>query len=179
MKIIIVGLIAFLLGFGGFWGYNNYQSLLKENKELKETSKKIPSSVDSNTVYPTDIPTPSDNQELGNIEGVLGYPASGIPELEVYAFNADDLNKYTKIGTAANQSVFTFKDLIPGNYFVVAYTTTNNPLSGAYSKMVPCGLSVECIDHSLIPVKVNPGATTTGVEIRDWYAPEGTFPKKP
>ncbi len=179
MKIIIVALIAFLLGFGAYWGYNNYQSLLKENKELKETSKKIPSSVDSNTVFPTDIPSPTQSEELGNIEGVLGYPASGIPELEVYAFNADDLNKYFKIKTAVNHNNFTFKDLTPGTYYVVAYTTEDNPISGAYSKMVPCGLSVECTDHSLIPVKVNPGATTTGVEVRDWYAPEGTFPKKP
>jgi len=180
MKIIIIILISFLLGFGAYWGYNQYQTVLKENQELKELEKSIPSTVDSDTVFPTEIPTPTINLSKGKIEGVLGYPSEGIPPLEVYAFNAANQSKYFMVKTVQNQGLFTIEEIDPGAYYVVAYPGgSNSNYAGAYSKMVPCGLSVECTDHSLIPVTVTEGATTTGIEVRDWYAPEGTFPKKP
>ena len=44
---------------------------------------------------------------------------------------------------------------------------------------VPCGLSVECGDHSLLAVEVQSGQTTADVNPADWYAPEGAFPPDP
>ncbi|KKQ24212.1 MAG: hypothetical protein US40_C0002G0043 [Candidatus Roizmanbacteria bacterium GW2011_GWC2_37_13] len=180
MKIVIVALIAFMLGFGAYWGYNQYQTVLKENQELKKLEKSIPSSTDEEAI-PTATVTPTKAIETkGTIEGELGYPSEGIPALEVYAFNSIDQSKYFLIKTGQNQGTFTIKDVDPGTYYVVAYPVgSNSSLAGGYSKMVPCGLSVECTDHSLIPVNVTAGQTTSGVEVRDWYAPEGTFPKKP
>ncbi|MFH0979793.1 MAG: hypothetical protein V1803_02515 [Candidatus Roizmanbacteria bacterium] len=180
MKIIVIALICFLLGFGAYWGYNKYQSLMEENRKLKEAEKEIPSTVDSNTVFPTEIPTPTINLSKGAIEGVLGYPSEAIPSLEIFAFDSSDLKKYFMVKTFQNQTKFVMEDVDLGTYYVVAYPVDlNSNYAGAYSKMVTCGLSVECTDHSLIPVTVSAGITTTGVEVRDWYAPEGTFPKKP
>ncbi|MBI5127692.1 hypothetical protein HZA76_04530 [Candidatus Roizmanbacteria bacterium] len=179
MKTFIVALIFFLLGFGAYWGYGKYQSLLKENQELKKAEKSLPVSTEEESI-PTSTPSPTVGIETkGKIEGTLGYPAEGIPELEVYAFSVSDNSKYFMIKTFVNQSQFTIKDVDPGNYYVVAYPIKYGGLSGAYSKAVACGLSVECTDHSLISIKVSSGEITTGVEVKDWYAPEGTFPAKP
>ena len=47
------------------------------------------------------------------------------------------------------------------------------------SQAVPCGLSVTCTDHSLITVSVTAGATLTGIDPNDYYAPDGTYPPMP
>ena len=177
MKIIIVALLAFMFGFGAYWGYNNYQTLIKENQELKKMEKSIPSTSDEKAI-PTMKLTPEQTTTVGGtIEGILGYPSEGIPALEVYAIKSTDSKKYFMIKTGLNQNVFSIKDVEPGTYYVVAYTDAGN--AGGYSKMVPCGLSVECTDHSLIQVKVEAGQISSGAEVRDWYAPEGAFPDKP
>ncbi len=51
-------------------------------------------------------------------------------------------------------------------------------LAGGYTNAVPCGLSVDCTDHSLIAITVIAGQTIT-VDPGDWYAPEGAFPPMP
>ena len=178
MKTLIVAFLFFLLGFGAYWGYNQYQNLLKENQELKKAENKIPSSADESSVSAALTPTKS-VEANGKIEGVLGYPSEVIPSLEVYAFDVTDESKYFLVKTNPNQGTFTIEDVTPGTYNVVAYSVGYSNLSGGFSKAVPCGLSVECTDHSLISVTVDAGETTTGVEVRDWYAPEGTFPAKP
>ncbi len=179
MKIIIVALVAFMLGFGAYWGYNQYQSVLKENKELKKLEKSIPSSTDQESIPTPTATTTETPTNKGKIEGTLGYPAEDIPPLEIYAFDVSDKSKYFMIKTFQNQAQFTIKDLDPGSYYVVAYPIKYGGLSGAYSKAVDCGLSVECTDHSLVSVKVSAGETAVGVEVKDWYAPEGAFPAKP
>lgn len=82
------------------------------------------------------------------------------------------------VDTQVNQNSFTISNVDPGSYFVVAYVK-NSDYSGSYTKAVPCGLSVDCTDHTMIDVIVNPGETASGVEVRDWYAPPDAFPKKP
>jgi hypothetical protein len=114
----------------------------------------------------------------GSISGVLGYPASGIPPLEVYAISKDDAKKFYFVKTALNQTTFTIKDVAPGVYVVVAYSL-DYKISGGWTKAVPCGLTVACKDNSLIPVTVKAGEETKGVEVKDWYAPPGTFPAPP
>lgn len=172
MKTFMVILICFLLGLGVYWGYNKYQLLMQKNDRLKMIEKSIPASAVG------DLPTPTLADKRGKIEGRLGYPSEGIPELTIIAFDTLDEKKYFMVDTQINQSSFTISDIDPGSYYVVAYAK-NNENSGSYTKAVPCGLSVECTDHTMIDVIVNPGETASGVEIRDWYAPSGTFPKKP
>lgn len=172
MKIVLVGLTCFVLGVVVFFSYNRYQSLQKENAALKQEMNKQQNEpkVESETVTP-------DVNQTGQIEGTLGYPSSGIPPLEVYAINTQKDEVYM-IETEQNQTEFIFSGLPVGIYHVVAYTTDGG-LSGGYSKAVECGLTVECTDHSLVDVDVKAGAVTQDVEVKDWYAPEGTFPNKP
>lgn len=115
----------------------------------------------------------------GSLSGTLGYPSEGIPPLDVYAFVQSDLSSYYKISTVQNQQEFSFETLPEGTYVVVAYPKTSGELAGGYTPAVACGLSVDCTDHSLLPVVVIAGEETTGVAVKDWYAPEGTFPAKP
>ncbi len=114
----------------------------------------------------------------GSISGALGYPSSGIPPLAVYAISKDDPKRFSFVLTNLNQNNYAIKDLAPGIYVVVAYVT-DSKLSGGWTKAVPCGLSVSCTDHSLTPVTVKSGENVTGIDIKDWYAPEGTFPPRP
>lgn len=172
MKAFLIAFAFFLLGIAVFWGYSKYQKLVDENNRLKTVEKTIPASAAN------DLPTPTLADVRGKIVGSLGYPSEGIPELTVIAFDTLNQKKYFTIDTKVNQSSFTIPDVDPGSYYVVAYQKDSD-FSGSYTKAVPCGLSVECTDHSMIDVIVNPGETVSGVEVRDWYAPTGAFPKKP
>ena len=115
--------------------------------------------------------------EVGVIEGGLSFPAQGIPALDIYAISVADPNVFYQITTEAHQMAFRFEGLVPGDYYLVAYLhMDDNPLIGAYTQAVVCGLTAECTDHTLIPVS---DGNTTGIEISDWYAPPGAFPTRP
>lgn len=118
-----------------------------------------------------------EKEEKGSIKGTLGYPSEGIPPLEVYAISTTDNSNYFFIKTSQNQNSFEIKDVDPGTYYVLAYSESN--FAGGWTKAVPCGLSVDCNDHSLTQVVVKAGVTTSGIEIKDWYAPENFFPSRP
>lgn len=117
--------------------------------------------------------------QLGSLSGRISYPSDEVPALDVYAFVQGNWTQFRKIRTKKGQSSFTFSSLVPGTYLVVAYPLEEGSLQGGYSRAVPCGLHAGCKDHSLIPVEVRPGQMSTGVEVKDWYAPEGAFPAKP
>jgi hypothetical protein len=111
------------------------------------------------------------------IEGRLSYPSSFIPPLAVVAFNVNDPNDFHFVLTQQDQATYSLP--VPdGQYYVVSYVQGGD-FAGAYSQAVPCGLSVNCTDHSLIPVAVANGSPATGIDPGDWYAPEGTFPPNP
>ncbi len=118
----------------------------------------------------------------GNISGNLNYPASSIPAMYVTAYQVGTQN-YQFVITMAGQNTFQIDGLNPGTYHVVAYTVGSNgfptAMPGGYTKAVPCGLSANCMDHTLIDVTVKAGQTTTDVNPFDWYAPQGTFPPFP
>lgn len=122
-------------------------------------------------------PTPS----LASISGSLGYPSSFIPPLRVYALNPSS-GEFFKVDTDQNQGNYTL-DVKPGTYLVFAYTRAADGqaggLAGGYTPAVACGLSVNCTDHTLTPVTVADGQAVTGIDVKDWYAPEGTFPAPP
>ena len=121
------------------------------------------------TITPTPVP--------GSVSGALSYPSEFIPPLRVAAFNVNGLN-YRYVDTMQNQATYQITGLAPGKYHVVAYIM-GGERAGGYTQMVPCGLSVDCADHSLIDVIVEAGKDTPDINPADWYAPEGTFPPMP
>jgi hypothetical protein len=129
---------------------------------------------------PNSIPLPPGmdiSQITGSITGTLGYPAEYIPAMEIVAFNTNTTFWYY-VTTPEGANSYTITGLPPGPYRVVAYTVDGG-LPGGYSQAVPCGLSVNCNDHSLITVNVTAGGTVTGVDPIDFYAQPGDFPPNP
>jgi hypothetical protein len=127
----------------------------------------------------------------GTIKGKLSYPSEFIPPMRLVAFSLTDGKAYF-IDTGENQLEYSI-DVPAGTYYVVSYphegtagnigqvdsyTLGGGPFAGGYTQMVPCGLAAGCEDHTLLPVTVTGGQTTTA-DPGDWYAPEGAFPPMP
>lgn len=123
------------------------------------------------------MPGPAPAEGTGSITGSLSYPSEFIPPLRVFAFQVGTEN-YFYVDTLENQSTYQIDDLPAGYYQIVTYILSGN-YAGGYTQAVPCGLSVECTDHTLIEVPVNVGQVLTDVDPGDWYAPEGAFPPAP
>lgn len=152
--------------------------------ELNDEPDVLPTAtVIEEPAMPTDVPLPA----AGSISGNLSYPSEFIPPMRVVAFrlaNGQPSGEFVFVETALNQGNYQLDNLVPGQYWVVAYTIPEGEgipqgLAGGFSQAVPCGLSVECGDHSLLAVDVVPGQTTADVNPADWYAPEGAFPPDP
>lgn len=135
----------------------------------------------SATPAPAMTPTGASGEDTGTITGSLSYPSDGVPALLVYAINTTNPDIFYSTRTTSGDTTFTIPNVEPGDYHVVAYLADapDAGLAGGYSEMVPCGLTVECTDHSLIPVPVAAGETVEEVQVHDWYAPEGAFPPRP
>lgn len=129
-----------------------------------------------NAIAATSVPT-SAPVSVGSIAGKLSYPSSFIPSMKVVAF-AVGSSTYYYMTTAEGSGTYQLDNLPPGNYYVVSYVIGGG-LSGGYTQAVPCGLSAECGDHSLIAVTVTGGQVTFGVDPGDWYAPADAFPAYP
>jgi hypothetical protein len=132
-------------------------------------------------VTPTPTPSPSPTSApAGKITGHLGYPASQIPPLAVYAISTTSSSVHFKVTTAQNQMTYTIAGVSPGTYHVVAYRVPDQPaLRGGYSQFVLCGNAAGCPSHALVAVVVHADATVSQVNPTDWYAPAGTFPPPP
>jgi hypothetical protein len=123
----------------------------------------------------------------GAISGKFGYPAEGVPPLALIAVRADDPNVYRVVHTKRVEASvtlpsYTIAAVEPGTYVVLAYVEGSSAQAGqagAYTPAVACGLHATCADHSLIRVTVRGGQDVTGIDVLDWYAPQGTFPARP
>ncbi|MFZ5809661.1 MAG: carboxypeptidase-like regulatory domain-containing protein [Chloroflexota bacterium] len=120
-------------------------------------------------------PSSTEAPQTGSISGNLSYPSEFIPPLRVVAINTATNQAYS-VDTAMNQTTYQLDNLPAGSYFVIAYYQN---LAGGYSQFVTCGLSVDCSDHTLIPVTVNAGEVTPNINPGDWYAPADAFPPNP
>ena len=125
------------------------------------------------------------------ITGSLSYPSDFLPPMRVVAFSLTDKKAYF-VDTAKNQGQFSLK--VPaGSYYLVSYAYEGTAgetgqaesyilgggsFAGGYTQMVPCGLTANCEDHTLLPIIVVENQTVTA-DPGDWYAPEGTFPPMP
>ncbi len=144
--------------------------------EMESMLATLPAELPSELPQATDDGPPILN--LGSaILGQLSYPSEGIPPLKVVAFDVITQAPVASVETEAGQSSYSLS--VPdGIYYVVAYTQ-DGQLAGGYTNAVPCGLSVECTDHSLLPVPAANGTATDGIDPADWYAPAGSFPPAP
>jgi hypothetical protein len=113
----------------------------------------------------------------GEISGYLSYPSNFIPTLRVVAFKVAGMTYAKDEITDAGDGKYSMS--VPaGTYYIVAYTLDGG-LSAGYTQAVTCGLTVNCTDHSLIPVIISPGSMVLDISPLDWYAPAGTFPPMP
>lgn len=120
---------------------------------------------------PGSVPPPAGTiLGTGRISGSVHFPSEGIPPLAVMARNVSTGETFG-VGTEAGQQTFTIEEVPPGVYFVFAWVSDGNGQGGAYTRAVPCGLTADCTDHSLIEVPVAGGQTTSGVDIADWSDP--------
>jgi hypothetical protein len=134
---------------------------------------------------------PQDQPQDAIVTGRLSYPSEFIPPMRVVLFSLTDGKAYF-VDTAKNQGTYSL-DVPVGTYYIVSYlhegtpgttgiadsyTLSGESFAGGYTHSVPCGLSVDCTDHGLIPVTVEAGQTASA-DPGDWYAPEGTFPPMP
>jgi len=115
--------------------------------------------------------------KTGIVRGSMCYPSEYIPAMNVY-LKATNSGKIHKIAIKEDQRTFKFKKVPEGNYVAFAYTIEetsmdiNNKKSkahGAFTKLVPCGLTIACKDHTLIDFKVQRGKVTKDIKICDWY----------
>ncbi|MCM2302932.1 MAG: hypothetical protein NDI80_09945 [Flavobacteriaceae bacterium] len=113
----------------------------------------------------------------GTVKGTLCYPSDYIPAMNVYLKNNENGKTYSLL-IKENQQTFKFKKILEGKYSAYAYTISeintdfNNQTSkasGGYTQAVPCGLTVNCNNHSLINFNVKKGKTTKAIQICDWY----------
>lgn len=112
----------------------------------------------------------------GTVKGTVCYPAEYIPAMIVYLKNKETSKIYS-LDIEENQKPFKFKKIPAGNYIAFAYTVQadltdandkSSITSGGYTHAVPCGLTVECKDHSLLIFEVKNGKTTKNIQICDW-----------
>lgn len=130
---------------------------------------------------------------LGAISGRVTYPAEGSPPLAIYAFRVGDPSVYRVIHTPlrgpSEPQAYTMAAVEPGMYVVLAYVAPQKPdlpsgplacgLCGGYTVASVCGLGQQCNNHSLLRVTVRAGETVSGIDVTDWYAPDGIFPTRP
>jgi len=175
MKKVILPLLFLLLVGGIFYGVGRYSNLSIQNKLLKQQLNSDEISVDQDVIS-SDEPITT-----GSIKGDLTFPSEYIPAMIVYALVANNHNEYYFVETKENEGSFTIEDLVPGTYHLISFPKDRtDDLGGGYTQAVPCGLSVDCNDHSFISVTVVAGETISeGISLGDWYAPEGTLPGRP
>ena len=113
---------------------------------------------------------------LGAVSGRAVYP-SGLqnhPTYPIVLVRADDPRVYRLLHLEPpvrplEPRPYTVTAVEPGSYFAVAYLSTDR--SAGFTRAVACGLGATCTDHSLVPVTVRAGETTSGVDVLDWPAP--------
>jgi hypothetical protein len=104
--------------------------------------------------------------EAGTIRGRLCYPSEYIPAMTVYARDVDTGHT---VAVEVPENTPQYELAVPGDATYHVFAWTVDGLGGSYSRFVTCGLSVECTDHSLIPVTVGAGQAVGGVDVCDFY----------
>lgn len=174
---IILTLIFFALVGIGYLIFQTYQinkDALSDNltRMVDETSDKVFVTETDDLVM---VESNDHRDPMGSVTGELCYPSHSIPPLNLYFDNVETEEVY-KQETELNQDTYEM-DLVPGTYVAYAYVKGLDEGSGGYTEMVPCGLTVDCEDHTLIEFKVVDEGLTSDIGICDWYGAE--VPEEP
>ncbi len=111
-----------------------------------------------------------------SVSGNVCYPSEGIPPMTVY-IQETTTNAVVEVAIAQNQSTYE-ADVPPGTYMAYAWLPDFS-IGGGYTHAVPCGLSVNCTDHSPLQFLVVDGQTATGIDVCDWYGGPFDIPLPP
>ena len=132
-------------------------------------------------IWEEDCQAQNQKVEKGFIDGSLGYPSEGIPEMKICAENIS-----TQALTCTNQKINNRKytygegyriEVPAGTYHVFA--SLADPEAGGsaftnyrayYSEFVRCGLDAKCTSHAPIEVIVRANQTVSQIDPIDWYA---------
>lgn len=126
------------------------------------------------TPQPTTTTTPG--SQAGAIEGSLSYPSEGIPDSLIVCAETPEMEMIKCTNDRIQNTKYTYGvgytlEIKPGTYYVYAtLDQTGRDRKAYYSQAVVCGLTVECEDHSPIPVTVDAGETVENIDPGDWYA---------
>lgn len=109
-----------------------------------------------------------DAPTTGTIAGKLTYPSTYIPkDIQVCAEETTSEEVTCKGGFEGDSYEM---ELAPGTYHVYSRTDDMEGYRAYYSKAVPCGLSVDCTDHSPLDVDLAGGEALSDIDPGDWYA---------
>lgn len=141
---------------------------------------------------PARTASPPQSREA-SIEGTVGYPGDVLLAQAVYAM-AIDGSQFYEVETMTfgrrfsvsdpTRGAYKLKGVAPGDYFVltavrditdprVKSASGSRRFDAAYTTFVQCGANVNCKDHTLVPVHVDPHEAVTGIDPGDWF---GTGP---
>jgi hypothetical protein len=167
------------IAIASLMGACNFPLLVDEESEeikdailatLTSAAPAIPSTSSSDV---TPVPT----QSTGQVSGRICYPSEPpLPPLTIY-FEEATTQALHALEHTDGTGVYLI-DLPPGTYVAYAWREGFD-LGGAYSAAVPCGLSVNCTDHSLLSFQLSAGQNTTDIDICDWYGAPGDVPSPP
>jgi len=166
---LILTLIFFALVGIGFLSFKSYQlnkAVLKDGvvKMMDETSDKLFVTKTDDVVL---VESNGDREPMGTISGEICYPSQSIPPLVLY-FEDIATGDVLTLETELNQDTFEF-EVKPGSYKAFAYIKGLDESPGGYTEYVPCGLSDDCLDHTLIEFKVVDDGLTSDIDVCDWY----------
>ncbi|MEJ2513065.1 MAG: carboxypeptidase-like regulatory domain-containing protein [Anaerolineales bacterium] len=163
MKRLIV-ILGLLLMVGVACSFN-----LGEVNEVRPS----PQNTGNQPIPPT---PPKDLYQTGTVNGKICYPGENVPDVILYLENKEK-QEITSIPIPGEQIVFT-GGLPPGKYVAYAWLRDYSAV-GVYSEAVPCGLSEDCTDHSLIEFEVFTGEEVNDIQICDWNLSPSEIPYPP
>ncbi len=182
LMLTACSLVDFLPGLFGDQEDAQATQAMMETKIAEEAAKAVELTVQAMVTDTPVSPTATETPEAtGGISGALGYPSSFIPPQRVVAFNLDTGEIYD-VDTEENQTSYELTGLPPGRYHVVSYVQAlGAEIPGGYSEFVLCGLHIDCQDHQLVEVIVQPGAVVEDVDPVDFYIEpdEAGWPEEP
>jgi len=168
LNVILTMILLALLGIG-FLLYQTYKlnrDSLKYNvaKMVDETSDKIFVTTTQDTVF---VESNGEKEPMGTVTGKICYPSQSIPPLTLYFKNVEN-GEIANMDTDLNQDTYEL-ETVPGSYVAYAYIKGLDERPGGYTEFVPCGLTTDCTDHSLIEFKVVDDGLTSDIDVCDWY----------
>lgn len=116
-------------------------------------------------------------EEMGFIEGSLGYPSEGIPsDMLICAQNLETQKLYCT-NAHLQDPKYTYGlgyklEVASGKYHVYSTSPSFGEFGyqAFFTEFVTCGMSTRCRSHKPVTVAVLPNKTTDQVDPIDWYA---------